>query len=70
PNIKRFAGAEGALGTDMGLPNDFAMRAIKHVGNYGEIYTRNLGEDSQFNLPRGQNALWSDGGLLYSPPFR
>jgi len=70
PNIKRFVGAEGTLGTDMGLPNDFAMRAVKAVGNYGEIYERNLGSESQFNLPRGQNALWNDGGLLYSPPFR
>lgn len=70
PNIRRFAGEEGTLGTDMGLPNDFALRAIRHVGNYGEIYERNLGESSQFSLPRGQNALWTDGGLLYSPPFR
>ena len=70
PNILRFVGAEGTLGTDMGLPNDFAARAIRAVGNYGEVYERNLGADSQFNLPRGQNALWSDGGLLYSPPFR
>ena len=70
PTILRFVGAEGALGEDMGLPNDFAMRAVKHVGNYGEIYERNLGAGSQFNLDRGQNALWKDGGLLYSPPFR
>ena len=62
PVIKRFGGAEDALGEGMGLPNDFALRAIKHVGNYGEIYER--------NLDRGQNALWKDGGLLYSPPFR
>ncbi|NJL87702.1 MAG: amino acid ABC transporter substrate-binding protein, partial [Leptolyngbyaceae cyanobacterium SM1_1_3] len=40
------------------------------VGNYGEIYERNLGSGSQFDLPRGQNSLWSEGGLLYSPPFR
>ncbi|MEO1622850.1 MAG: amino acid ABC transporter substrate-binding protein [Cyanobacteria bacterium J06632_3] len=70
PNILRFVGNEGTLGTDMGLPNDFALRAIKHVGNYSEVYERNLGADSQFNLDRGQNALWKDGGLLYSPPFR
>ena len=70
PNIKRFVGDEGTLGADMGLPNDFAKRVIANVGNYGEVYERNLGADSQFNLPRGQNALWSDGGLLYSPPFR
>ncbi len=70
PNIKRFVGAEGTLGTDMGLPNDFALRAVKHVGNYGEIYERNLGEGSEFKLPRDKNALWTDGGLMYSPPFR
>ncbi|MEL6489442.1 MAG: amino acid ABC transporter substrate-binding protein [Cyanobacteria bacterium J06634_6] len=70
PNILRFVGAEGTLGEDMGLPNDFAARAVGAVGNYGEVFARNLGEDSEFNLDRGQNALWSDGGLLYSPPFR
>ncbi|MGK7920228.1 MAG: amino acid ABC transporter substrate-binding protein, partial [Trichodesmium sp.] len=42
----------------------------KQVGNYGEIYDRNLGENSQFKLPRGENNLWKNGGLLYSPPFR
>ncbi|MEL6472101.1 MAG: amino acid ABC transporter substrate-binding protein [Cyanobacteria bacterium J06623_4] len=70
PNVLRFVGAEGTLGTDMGLPNDFALRAIKHVGNYGEVYERNLGADSEFELSRGLNAQWNDGGLLYSPPFR
>lgn len=70
PNILRFVGAEGTLGSDMGIPNDFAMRVIKNVGNYGEVFERNLGADSQFNLDRGQNALWNEGGLLYSPPFR
>jgi general L-amino acid transport system substrate-binding protein len=70
PNILRFVGAEGTLGTDMGLPNDFALRAVKHVGNYGEIFERNLGESTEFKLERGQNALWTDGGLMYSPPFR
>lgn len=70
PNILRFVGAEGTLGEDMGLPNDFALRVIKNVGNYGEVYARNLGDGSQFNLERGQNALWNEGGLLYSPPFR
>ena len=70
PNVLRFVGAEGTLGTDMGLPNDFMLRAIKHVGNYGEIFERNLGQESQFELERGQNALWTDGGLMYAPPFR
>jgi general L-amino acid transport system substrate-binding protein len=68
--VKRFLGLEGTLGKDMGLSNDFAARVIKHVGNYGEIYDRNMGKDSKFNLPRGLNKLWNDGGLIYSPPFR
>lgn len=70
PNILRFVGAEGTLGEDMGLPNDFAARAVSAVGNYGEIFERNLGAGSEFELPRGQNAQWKDGGLMYSPPFR
>ena len=70
PNVRRFLGLEGDLGTGLGLTNDFAYRVVKHVGNYAEIYDRNLGPDTPFNLPRGLNALWTDGGLLYSPPFR
>lgn len=68
PEIRRFLGTEGNLGEDMGLPNDFAQNIIKHVGNYGEVYQRNIGEP--FGLKRGLNALWTDGGLMYSPPFR
>ena len=68
PQIKRFLGQEGNLGDDMGLPNDFAARVIKHVGNYEEIYDRNIGQP--FGLDRGLNNLWTNGGLLYSPPFR
>ncbi|MEM6424440.1 MAG: amino acid ABC transporter substrate-binding protein [Cyanobacteria bacterium P01_D01_bin.128] len=70
PNIARFLGEEGTLGSDMGLPDDFMARVIRSVGNYGEIYERNLGAESQFTLERGQNALWTEGGLLYAPPFR
>lgn len=70
PTIRRFLGVEGKLGTDMGLPNDFAHRVVKKVGNYAEIYDRNLGPNTPFNLPRGINSLWTDGGLHYSPPFR
>jgi general L-amino acid transport system substrate-binding protein len=70
PNIRRFLGVEGELGQGIGLPNDFAARVITHVGNYEEIYNRNLGPETPFNLPRGQNALYTEGGLLYSPPFR
>ena len=70
PDIARFLGQEGTLGTDMGLPNDFMVQVITQVGNYGEVYDRNVGADSEFALERGQNALWSEGGLMYSPPFR
>ncbi len=70
PTVRRFLGVEGDLGDGLGLENDFMVKVIEAVGNYGEIYARNLGEDSEFNLPRGQNDLWTRGGLLYSPPFR
>lgn len=70
PVIKRFLGKEDELGKSLGLSPDFAARVVKHVGNYGEIYDRNLGPKTKLNLPRGQNQLWSQGGLLYSPPFR
>ncbi|UOQ84454.1 amino acid ABC transporter substrate-binding protein [Gracilibacillus salinarum] len=70
PVIRRLLGVEGELGAMMGLPNDFAYRVIKHVGNYGEIYDRHLGPDTIFKLERGQNENWTNGGLLYSPPFR
>lgn len=70
PTIRRFLGAEGELGEYIGLEPDFMAKAIAAVGNYGEIYDRNLGENSEFKLDRGLNALWTDGGLLYAPPFR
>jgi len=67
PVVRRLLGAEGELGAMLGLSNDFIYRAVKLVGNYGEVYDRNL---STFNLARGQNELWTNGGLMYSPPFR
>jgi general L-amino acid transport system substrate-binding protein len=70
PDVKRFLGTEGNLGEGLGLSNDFAARVIRKVGNYAEIYDRNLGTKTPLNLARGQNQLWSKGGLLYSPPFR
>lgn len=70
PTVRRFLGTEGDLGKGMGLPNDFTARVIKHLGNYGEVYDRNLGPQTKLNLPRGQNKLWNKGGLLSSPPFR
>jgi len=53
-----------------GFPMTFMARVVRNVGNYGEIYERNLGAESQFELDRGLNALWTEGGLLYAPPFR
>ncbi|HEX2994034.1 MAG TPA: amino acid ABC transporter substrate-binding protein [Anaerolineales bacterium] len=67
PVVRRLLGVEGELGAMLGLSNDFIYRVIKLVGNYGEVYDRNL---STFNLARGQNELWTNGGLMYSPPFR
>ncbi len=70
PEIRRLLGLEGDFGLKLGLTNDWAYNVIKMVGNYGEIYNRNLGPDTVFNLPRGLNALYTEGGLLYSPPVR
>ncbi len=70
PTIKRLLGVEGELGSKLGLPNDYMVKVIEQVGNYGEIWDRNLGPDTPFNLARGINALWTDGGMQYSMPFR
>jgi general L-amino acid transport system substrate-binding protein len=67
PVVRRLLGVEGDLGSKLGLSNDFVYRAIKLVGNYGEVYDRNL---STYNLARGQNELWTNGGLMYAPPMR
>lgn len=70
PTVRRFLGVEGDTGERLGLSPDFAARVIRAQGNYGEIYERNLGPATPFDLPRGINALYTDGGLMYSPPFR
>lgn len=70
PVIQNLLGETGDLGAGMGVANDFCYQVVKQVGNYGEIYARNLGPDTPFDLPRGLNNLWTNGGLLYSPPFR
>jgi general L-amino acid transport system substrate-binding protein len=67
PVVRRLLGVEGELGAMLGLSNDFIYRVVKLVGNYGEVYDRNL---ATFNLARGQNELWTNGGLMYAPPFR
>lgn len=70
PEINRLLGTEGELGSMIGLSNTFARDAIAAVGNYGEIFAENLGTDTPIGLERGLNAQWTNGGLLYSPPFR
>jgi general L-amino acid transport system substrate-binding protein len=69
-DIRRLLGLEGTFGADMGLDADWAARAIKATGNYGEIFERNLGADTPLQISRGINALWNAGGLLYAPPVR
>nr|WP_306421431.1 amino acid ABC transporter substrate-binding protein [Methylobacterium iners] len=70
PNVRRILGLEGRYGQDLGLTNDWAFRIIRHVGNYGEVFSRNVGEGSALKVPRGLNALWTQGGLQYGPPIR
>jgi len=70
PKILNLLGVEGDLGQAMGLNNDFCYQVIKQMGNYEEIYNYSLGPDTPLNVPRGLNIPWTEGGLLYSPPFR
>jgi general L-amino acid transport system substrate-binding protein len=70
PNIRRLVGTEGEFGPQLGLENDWAARAVRAVGNYGEIYERNVGIRSSLSIPRGLNALWTQGGIQYAPPIR
>lgn len=70
PEVKRLLGVEGDLGMKLGLSNDWAYNIIKLVGNYEEVYNRNLGPETPTYIPRGYNSLYTEGGLLYAPPFR
>jgi general L-amino acid transport system substrate-binding protein len=70
PDVMRLVGTEGAYGEALGLTKDWAVRIIRHVGNYGEIYERNVGSGSKLKIPRGLNQLWSAGGIQYAPPIR
>jgi len=70
PETRRMLGAEGQYGEALGLTNDWVYRIIKHVGNYGEVFERNVGQGSPLKIVRGLNALWTKGGLQYGPPFR
>ncbi|PPR62647.1 MAG: putative amino-acid ABC transporter-binding protein YhdW [Alphaproteobacteria bacterium MarineAlpha4_Bin2] len=70
PEIKRFLGKEGDFGAMLGLSKDWAYNVIKAVGNYGEIYERHIGPNTAIGLDRGVNNLWTNGGIIYAPPFR
>jgi general L-amino acid transport system substrate-binding protein len=70
PDVRRLVGTEGAYGEQLGLTKDWAYRIIKHVGNYGESFERNVGQNSRLKIARGLNALWTKGGLQYAPPIR
>jgi general L-amino acid transport system substrate-binding protein len=68
--VRRFLGLESDLGAPLGLPRDWAYQIVRQVGNYGEIFDRNLGEGSPLKLDRGLNNLWTKGGLMYAMPMR
>lgn len=70
PEVRRLLGVEPGLGKGLSVDDEWAYRVIKQVGNYGEIFNRNLGDGSALKMSRGLNALWTNGGLLYAPPIR
>ena len=70
PEVKRLLGSEGDFGKGMGLSKDWAYQLIKNVGNYGEIFEKNVGEGSRLKIRRGLNNLWTKGGIQYAPPIR
>jgi general L-amino acid transport system substrate-binding protein len=70
PDVKRLLGSEGNYGEQLGLTKDWAARIIKLVGNYGEVFEKNVGQGSPLKIQRGLNGLWTKGGLQYAPPIR
>jgi general L-amino acid transport system substrate-binding protein len=70
PDVKRLLGGEGSYGEQMGLTKDWAVRIVRHAGNYGEVFERNVGVGSKLAIPRGINQLWNVGGIQYAPPIR
>ncbi|MBV8450092.1 MAG: amino acid ABC transporter substrate-binding protein [Hyphomicrobiales bacterium] len=70
PEVKRMLGVEGKFGEGLGIPNDWVVNIVRQVGNYGEVFDRNVGAGSPLKLPRGLNNLWTKGGLQYAPPIR
>jgi general L-amino acid transport system substrate-binding protein len=70
PEVRRLLGAEGNFGEQLGLAKDWVYRIVKLVGNYGEVFERNVGRGSPLKIARGLNALWTKGGIQYAPPVR
>jgi general L-amino acid transport system substrate-binding protein len=70
PDIKRLVGTEGNYGEQLGVTKDWVVRIVKHVGNYGEVFERNVGSGSKLGIARGLNNLWTKGGIQYAPPIR
>ncbi|MGD9767097.1 MAG: amino acid ABC transporter substrate-binding protein [Pseudolabrys sp.] len=70
PDVRRFVGTEGNYGEQLGLTKDWAARIVRHVGNYGESFERNVGTGSRLGIARGLNNLWNNGGIQYAPPIR
>jgi general L-amino acid transport system substrate-binding protein len=70
PEMKRLMGTEGTYGEQLGLTKDWVVRIVKHVGNYGEVFDRNIGTGSKLGISRGLNRLWTKGGIQYAPPIR
>jgi general L-amino acid transport system substrate-binding protein len=70
PDVRRLLGNDGGLGEQLGLTKDWAARIVRLVGNYGEVFERNVGTESKLAIPRGVNQLWSAGGIQYAPPIR
>jgi general L-amino acid transport system substrate-binding protein len=70
PDIGRLVGSEGNHGEQLGLTKDWVVRIVRLVGNYGEVYERNLGAESRLTIPRGLNQLWTKSGIQYAPPVR
>jgi general L-amino acid transport system substrate-binding protein len=70
PDVRRLVGTEEKFGEQLGLSKDWAANLIRLVGNYGEVYERNVGVDSRLAIPRGLNELWTLGGIQYAPPLR
>jgi general L-amino acid transport system substrate-binding protein len=70
PEVKRLVGTSGDFGEEIGLTNAWAANIIRYVGNYGEVFERNLGAKTPLAIPRGLNQLWNEGGIQYAPPIR